>query len=150
MTINLDFTNNIDNTSLQVGDLVYYVPHSPLGGFDNSQNDPTLIGEVDEILPNTEFAPAVCSIFPGLYTTQQSCEDNGGQWLPALIGFRLIVDNTATNITPSLGDFILFSKNSQINLSGLVGYYAEIKIVNDSKQKAEMYCMASEISLSSK
>ena len=44
----------------------------------------------------------------------------------------------------------MFAKDSSINLSGLVGYYAEVKIKNNSTEKAEMFSIASEVTPSSK
>jgi len=35
-------------------------------------------------------------------------------------------------------------------MSGLVGYFAEVKISNNSREKAEIYCLSSEITPSSK
>lgn len=74
---------------------------------------------------------------------------------PAYIGTIVNIDGNRIDIdvtgqTPPVGAFIMFAKDTSINLSGLLGYYAEVKINNNSKKKAEMYCMASEISISSK
>ena len=46
--------------------------------------------------------------------------------------------------------FIMFAKDSRINLSGLIGYYAEPIIKNNSKVNAEMFSIGSEITPSSK
>ena len=51
---------------------------------------------------------------------------------------------------PSVNDFIMFGKDSSANISGLVGYFAEVKIKNNSREKAEIYCLSSEITVSSK
>ena len=53
-------------------------------------------------------------------------------------------------IIPAANDFIMFAKDSSINISGLTGYFAEVDIRNNSEDKAEIYCIASEISVSSK
>ena len=60
------------------------------------------------------------------------------------------VDNILSNVVPPDGSFIMFGKDSSINLSGLTGYFAEVQIKNNSKEKAEMYSIASEITVSSK
>ena len=44
----------------------------------------------------------------------------------------------------------MFAKDNCVNLSSLKGYYAEVKFVNDSKQKAELFSVAAEIQQSSK
>ena len=51
---------------------------------------------------------------------------------------------------PSPNDFIMFSKNTVINNSSLLGYYAEVKLLNESTKKAELFALGSEITQSSK
>ena len=52
--------------------------------------------------------------------------------------------------TPLTGDFVLFTKNNAINTSSLLGYYADVKLENNSKIKAEIFSIGSEITESSK
>jgi len=62
-------------------------------------------------------------------------------------------DSSFTNpITNSLtnSSFISFLKNNQVNKKSVKGYYAEVKFVNNSKEKAELFSVGSEISESSK
>jgi len=113
--ITINFTGSINNDSLQIGDLAYYVTPSPSGGFNQSTSDPTLIGPIE-----------------------------------AITGTSIDVDETIGNGIPGPDDFIMFAKDSSVNLSGLVGYFAEVTIKNNSTKKAEMYCVASEITPSSK
>jgi hypothetical protein len=113
--IAINFTGNINNDSLQIGDLAYYVTPDPLGGFNQSTESPILIGPIEAITLNS-----------------------------------IEVDNAATGEEPDPDDFIMFAKDSRINLSGLVGYYAEAKFKNNSTEKAEMYSVGSEITPSSK
>lgn len=113
--ITINFTGNINNESLQIGDLAYYVTVSESGGFNQSTESPILIGPIKAITLNS-----------------------------------IDVDNTVTSEEPGANNFIMFAKDSRVNLSGLVGYYAEVKIKNNSTEKAEMYSIASEITPSSK
>lgn len=113
--ITINFTGNINNDSLQIGDLAYYVTPSESGGFNQSTETPILIGPIEAITLNT-----------------------------------IDVDNGATGEEPGVNDFIMFAKDSRINLSGLVGYYAEATFKNNSTEKAELYSVASEITPSSK
>ena len=127
--ITINFTGNVNNDSLQIGDIAYYVTPSLVGGFDTSidlstgeYEAPTFIGPIDAITVDS-----------------------------------IDVDETAQNVVapavaeiPGPNDFIMFAKDTSINLSGLVGYYAEVKINNNSTEKAEMFSIASEISVSSK
>ena len=124
--ITINFTGDINNDSLQIGDMAYFVTPTPSGGFDTSINPstgeyeaPTLIGSIETIT-----------------------------------GTSIDVDETIQVVTPFLlpgpDDFIMFAKDSEVNLSGLVGYYAEVYIKNNSRDRAEMYCIASEVTPSSK
>ena len=120
-----DFTSSVLNDALQVGDGVYYVTPSPSGGFNAAPQIPTFIGYLVEILP-----PDVSN---GIVQTQS-----------------ILVDDVGVPVPAGVGDFIMFSKDSSINISGLVGYYAEVEIRNNSKINAEMYTIGSEITVSSK
>ncbi len=114
------FNNNVDNTSVQIGDLAFY------SSIDNSLDllhdsgfvagqDPVLIGEITQVN-----------------------NDN----------IHVTPDNTTT-IVPS-GAFILFKKDGRVNKSGLKGYYAKVKIENHSTDKIELFSLSSEITESSK
>ena len=97
------------NTSLQIGDIVYFVPAPALGGFNMGELDNiTRIGVLEEInSPNFPIA-------------------------------NLLVDSgaIALNTLPNPGDFIMFSKDNQANLNSLLGYVAEVKFENNSVCKA--------------
>jgi hypothetical protein len=58
-----------------------------------------------------------------------------------------IDDNTAR---PGSNDFILFSKDNQANMASMLGYYAEVKLSNNSTDHAELFAVGSEFSESSK
>ena len=47
-------------------------------------------------------------------------------------------------------DFIMFQKPNQINVSNLNGYYAKVRLENISSDKAELFSVGSEVTLSSK
>jgi hypothetical protein len=129
--ITLQFINNLDNDSLQVGDMIYFQTPIPLGGFDQQLNAPIFVGPVVDI-----FNAVGVSI---------SSQD----WNPPM--FSMEVDNINPGGTiPSVNDFIMFNKECSINMSGLVGYFAEVKIKNNSREKAEIFCLSSEITQSSK
>jgi len=50
----------------------------------------------------------------------------------------------------STANFLLFSKNNAVETSGLTGYYASVKMKNNSTSKAELFSVNSEIVQSSK
>lgn len=65
--------------------------------------------------------------------------------------YYIQVDNGSLNFNmPTQNDYVFFSKNNEINMSEVLGYYAEVKFVNDSTDRAELFAVASEISESSK
>ena len=114
--ITLQFINDVDNDSLQIGDMAYFQTPQLLGGFNQQPNAPVFIGPV---MAFTLTTITIDEINPG-------------------------------GTTPSNGDFLMFGKDSSINISGLVGYFAEVYIKNNSKEKAEMYSVSSEVTPSSK
>ena len=111
------------NASLQVGDIMYYSDNTTnVGGFNGTALLNTyLIGPVLSIVNNTP-----------------------------LPGWSVTVDHTAANIGPQNGDFISFVKDKTANTSSLLVYYAQVKFVNDSPNKVELFSVGSEISESSK
>ena len=46
--------------------------------------------------------------------------------------------------------FILFSKNIEVNQSGLKGYYADVTFKNHSNEAIELFAISSDVSISSK
>ena len=50
---------------------------------------------------------------------------------------------------PVNGDFLLFGKDSQVNTSGLLGYYGEAVLSTSSSDKKELFAVNSEIFISS-
>ena len=62
----------------------------------------------------------------------------------------MVVEHDANTVLPSATDFILFSKNKKANNSGLKGYYAEFKMVNNSSKRDELFSVSSEVPASNK
>ena len=52
--------------------------------------------------------------------------------------------------TPTAGAFFMFLKDPVVNLSSVVGEYAEVTLKNNSKKQAELFSLGSETSVSSK
>tara|TARA_R100000808_G_C2069685_1_gene97735 strand:+ start:157 stop:510 length:354 start_codon:yes stop_codon:yes gene_type:complete len=103
------------NSSLQVGDLIFYSEQSTAGG--------NILGQ---LLP--------VSGMPLVEITS---------------GGALIVDvDSGTTIPPNA--YILFAKPIQINESSVKGYYADLTLENNSKEKIELFAVSSETVLSSK
>ena len=127
----LTFSSDI-NTSLQVGDIVYYSPTTtvPLSGFNT--------------------IPAVSTIVTfGVVTAIY----NDGNVTPPIPPHSIIVmyDNAVlTGVQPPPGSYIMFSKNKEVNSSSLIGYYADINFRNYSTDKIELFSIGSEVSENSK
>ena len=72
--------------------------------------------------------------------------------LGTAIGVRELeidVDDITSNYSLRNGDYIMFSKNKEANTSGLLGYYMEVTFTCNSKEKAEIYSMGSDITINS-
>ena len=105
ITLQTTFTKN---TSLQVGDIIYYL--------DKTTNPDSVkkIGAVQTI------------------------------------GDNYIVCNANGNLSGLAQDsYIFFGKDNSKNTSGIVGYYAEVNLNNNSKDHAELFAVNSEIFISS-
>ena len=58
----------------------------------------------------------------------------------------------AANIAGSAlqaGDFVFFGKDTRINTSGIIGYYAETKMITTDSTKEELFAVSSEVFISS-
>ena len=119
----LNFSFSI-NVSVQIGDTAYYTPSttsSSLGTHIHSNQDDIIqIGEVTSIDRDNNIITCF--------------------WDP----------DPANANPPSGDDFIMFSKDNKVNLSSLTGYYAKAKFINNSKEKSELFSVATEIYDSSK
>ena len=65
------------------------------------------------------------------------------------IGNDFIKVETVINEPPA-DSFIMFQKDRKVNNTSLLGYYAEVKLINNSTEKAELFSLGSEITPSSK
>ena len=61
---------------------------------------------------------------------------------------RILVSIEDELQTPAINDYIFFGKNNSIGVSGLIGYYAQVHMKNDSDKYAEIYAANSELSSS--
>ena len=63
----------------------------------------------------------------------------------------ILVDTGSLNfVLPVSGSFILFNKDNEANLNSVLGYYAEVKMVNNSKTEAELFAVSANVAESSK
>ena len=69
------------------------------------------------------------------------------------VGDTIQVNNTQANIggiIPSVGNYCFFVKNQIVNMASLIGYYANVKFENNSKNKVELFAVSAEVTESSK
>ena len=116
------------NSSVQVGDTIHYnaMPTYQNGGFSVLQGAPTQLVQIKSIIEHDTNSDGAID------TVEIVCD------VPTWIG------------TPDVGDYIFFSKDNQVNISSLLGYYASVKFKNNSTVEAEMFSTACEINESSK
>ena len=125
MEITLKFEKPF-NHSLQVGDTIWYSDTSSAGGYSVAAKDSVnKLGTVEEI---------------------------SHQYRAHKIKVSRYAPQGETTIDPFLNAnaFIMFSKDNTINLGDVSGYYAEVKLENNSTEKIELFAVSSEISESSK
>jgi len=119
----LTFANPL-NSSLQIGDIVYY---STPGQAPSSSFSTSVTGGMTKL--GAVFSMSINPIQVGVFYTDAA---NGGVNPPAD------------------GDYIMFEKDKQVNSSSLIGYYASVKLINDSKGDVKLFSLGSEVSESSK
>jgi len=56
----------------------------------------------------------------------------------------------AVGAVPAAGDFIMFAKDNQANMSSLLGYYAKVQLTNNSTLEGELFTLESDYFESSK
>ena len=128
-TLTLPMGMMVLNTSLQIGDIIYYSPKTNVvdGGFDTG---------FDQSGSTT-------------YELGTLVSQNGGE-LVVIYDDTIIGCNTCNVPLPQQGDFIMFQKNKQVNNSSVLGYYMNATFKNFSRGKIELFSVGSEISESSK
>jgi len=97
------------NPEVQAGDTAYYVATTTSGTGGFTSSGSNSIVEIGAVA-TVNFSTNVMTI-----TTD-------------------LADNTVTT-----SHFILFSKDNAVNISSVLGYYAEVKMVNTSTSAAELY-----------
>ena len=114
------------NVSCQLVDTAYYTSTSSGtsgdGGFTNQSGSIIEIGEIREINDAASSSPTI----------------------------KVETDLGYTALNGLSNKFILFNKNNKVNLSSPVGYYASVKLVNDSTVDAELFTVTMDSFNSSK
>ena len=107
--------------------------------------------------PNGVATGAETGAYDNVYFTRISSGKQLGS--VKLIGSCVDITQSQNKITvkavaniplPAIGDYLFFAKNTNINTPGIMGYYAEVEIINDSTEQAELFTVSSEVNESSK
>ena len=71
---------------------------------------------------------------------------------PVLVGVITAVGSNYITVTgaPTQGACFMFLKDNTVNLSSVIGEYAEVILKNNSTHQAELFTLGSEIAISSK
>ena len=110
------------NSSLQVGDIIYYVP-TPTNSTPYDVGNLSNVQEYGVLTAITEIL------------------------IQGIAAFRLTIDSSLTS--PITNNYLMFAKEKKTNTTSLAGYYADVIFVNKSIDKAELFSVGSEITESS-
>ena len=120
------------NTSVQIGDIAYYADASGMQGAFNIGSN---LFEIGEIISIDNVNMNVNILGTGIITSRSHIT------VEPIAGFGAL---------PATNAFIMFRKNNVVNKAGLVGYYAEVTLMNNSQDKAELFSISSDAVESSK
>ena len=129
--INIANVNGL-NESLQIGDAVYAIPTGNQSGAQDLESMDSSGSSISVGIQN------LVGVLVGIEIGTNN--------------INLIIDDTLAQLSLSPGSFdhfIMFSKYNQKN-GDLTGYYAQAKFVNNSKEKAELFAVSSEVVINSK
>ena len=97
-------------------------------------------------LPVSDFIgnmDSITSSFPSAFT-------GGANTTTSFDAYTMTIQTSNLYDLPTTNDYIFFSQDNAINLSSLVGYFAETKIRNNSTEFAEMFSLSAGVVESSK
>ena len=140
------------NFSFKQGDICHYITTNAFSGGFNTHTSNTqmvTIGKCKSILlQDTQGS------ISGIGADEDTGYDDN---ISDAGGTDNIVDNIVvtcdiSDVTnpPATNDFIFFSKDRRVNENSALGYYGEFVLKNDSREKAELFTIACDISESSK
>ena len=138
---------HLRNTSVQIGDDLYFVPVNLLPAANSSwkvnNTDAIYLGPIVDII-RTEFITNLPNNMDVDVGEHELIVDVDPQLTTLPSG--QIISNLQL---PTISDFLMFGKNNKANMSSLLGYYAELNFRNDTREYAELFSIGSEIQESS-
>jgi len=125
------------NSSVNVGDHVFYIP-----GMVNSSQGSLPSNYFDEGYLNNAY------YFGKIYSISNQDAVNG---TPS-ITVDVFTDSNNVQVVsnPAAGDWVFYLKDTVVDQDDLKGYYASVKLKNNSKDKAELFALSANIEESSK
>ena len=151
--IRIEFSHRI-NRSVGIGDIAYVTEtSSTVSGYSGShthsqQSDNIPIGIIIDVQYHKHGGAQTFTMpFPSPTKISWIVIDDEHPDL-GLTSPNLSFTNSGHSV--SAGDFIMFSKNNKVNLSSTLGYYAKIKMINNSNKKCELFSVGAETTESSK
>ena len=115
-TVTINFESNLDQ-SLSIGDTLYSSGSvSSSGGFTTASS-PIELGEITAL--------------------NRTTQTNGNVGAQITIDTNRTEANINSNVAPTM--LLFYAKNNTVNLSSILGYYAEIKLTNTSTSKSELF-----------
>ena len=137
-------TSNL-NTSLQVGDLIYARRNEKQLGSDVWEDDVSR----DDLEGYDDLMGRLVRIEHDVDKNNNNLDPNEFELYVSQEMFPGQTKPFFTPATPKEKLFIMFSKYNQ-TLGDVIGYYASVKLVNDSQEKAEIFSVGSEVIINSK
>jgi len=140
--IALTFVNSQVNTSLEIGDIAYYVDSLN----SNYESSSIITGDNAQGVSNLVLIGTVSSI---QFNNSPNFDVYDG--VPAQNTFTIYVEEPSGGITPpQANDFIFFVKDNEVQTASLKGYFGRAVFRNDSKQRAELFGVSLGVTSSSK
>lgn len=116
-------------SQIGIGDIVWYIPSALLSTPDGSVIYDIKVGDLNNVIK-----------FGNIKNISGSDQN------PSV---TVTYDDDNVNI-PIITDYIFFSKDERVNKSDIKGYYASVKLKNNSKEYAELFALSANIEESSK
>ena len=118
-----------------------------IGDYVSGDNIPldTRVTHVDGV--GTNQLQITLSNIPIILNWKASNPPPGGYLYPLFNQITFLQDQGGDVM---VGDYCMFVKSNIVNTSSLRGYYADVKLENNSTDKIELFSVGSEITLSSK
>ena len=132
----ISFTSQLNN-SIQVGDMLLFVPVNDEDFVQIGGMNPTEIGTIEEIGQWT-------------FTDATTGESVDYFFIDVPTGTLTASGASTSNTIAGQTPLFLFRKNNQSNISTLVGYFGRVRMTNTDTERNELYAIGSEIFVSSK